>query len=734
MATLVFSALGTLVGGPLGGAIGALAGRQVDSLIFGNGNREGPRLKELAATASSYGTALPRHFGQMRVAGSVIWATDLVEHKQTQGGGKGRPSVTTYNYTASFAVALASRPILSVGRIWADGNLLRGVAGDLKAGGTFRLYTGEGDQQPDPLLLQVEGVTRCPAYRGLAYAVFEDLDLGDFFNRIPSLTFEVISDIGTFTVQTILDGVIANSDAALSLDGINGFSCEGPLADTLSLLDPMFPMDADAGGELLTIARGRLQSSALALPEAAVATEDGDFGAHTGYARKREPLALAPPAVLRYYDIERDYQPGLQRATGRPGPGQPRTVELPAALTAANARILVERIATRAGWARETLAWRTTELDPAIGPGAIVTVPGQLGRWRVSEWEWREKGVELSLTRIAPISTEAAAAAFPPSADPGRSNPPVDSLPPPTILAAFELPWDGNGSGDAPATFAAATSVGSNWGGATLFVDHGDGSLLLLGSSGRSRCILGTAVDALAPANPLLFDRTTTVTIELVASDMALSEATPRLLAGGGNRALLGGELIQFSRAVPLGARRWRLEALLRGRGGTESVVGSHSAGDRFVLLDGQPVDLDPVKVGTATGAVIAATGLGDNTPVEAPIALQGITRRPLSPVHGHAVLLSDNSLELTWTRRARGAWSWLDGVDAPLREQAEVYLVTYGPITAPAAIWEVTAPSLAIDAAQRAALATSLPGESFRVRQQGTYALSEPLVLATLT
>ena len=733
MATLVFSALGTMVGGPLGGAIGALAGRQVDSLIFGNGSREGPRLKELAATASSYGTALPRHFGQMRVAGSVIWATDLIEHKQTQGG-KGKPSVTTYSYTASFAVALASRPILSVGRIWADGNLLRGAAGDLKAAGTFRLYTGEGDQQPDPLLLQIEGETLCPAYRGLAYAVFEDLDLGDFFNRIPSLTFEVISDTGIITVQTILDDVIPDSDAALPLDGIDGFSCEGPLAETLGLLDPMFPMDADAGGEMLTIARGRLQSSAIALHEAAVSTEDGDFGAQAGYARKREPLALSPPEVLRYYEIERDYQPGLQRATGRPGPGQPRTVELPAALSAANARILVERISTRASWARETLAWRTTELDPAIGPGAIVTVPGQLGRWRVSEWEWRDKGIELSLTRIAPDSSDAAAAAFPPAADSGRSNPPVDSISPATILAAFELPWNGNGNGDSPAIFAAVSSVGSNWSGAALFVDQGDGSLIPLGTSGRSRATLGSSIDVLAPANPALFDRSNTVTVELAASDMTLTDATPRLLAAGSNQALLGGELLQFSRAVPLGGRRWRLEDLLRGRGGTESAVASHSAGERFVLLDGQAVELDSAKVGSATGTLIAATGLGDVAPVEASIALQGISRRPLSPVHGRARTLVDNSLELTWTRRARGAWDWLDGVDAPLHEQAEAYLVTYGPLSAPATLWEVTTPSLTIDAAQRTGLASSLPGESFRVRQQGTYALSEPIVLATLT
>ncbi len=734
MATLVFGALGTLFGGPLGGALGALAGRQVDSIIFGGGNREGPRLKELSATASSYGTALPRHFGRMRVPGSVIWATDLVENQQTEGGGKGRPSVTTFTYTASFAVALASRPIIGLGRIWADGNLLRGAAGDLKAAGILRIYTGEGDQAVDPLMEMIEGASNCPAYRGLAYAVFEDLDLGNFFNRIPSLTFEVIADIGTFTVQALLDDIIPESEGLMPLDGIEGLSCEGPVSDLLTLLDPLYPMDADAGGELLTIARGRLQSAPLALPQAAVATDDGDFGAHTGYLRRREPLPIAAPEVLRYYDIERDYQPGLQRATGRPGPGQPRIVELPAALTAANARLLAERMATRAGWARETLAWRTTELDPAIGPGAIVTVPGQLGRWLVSEWEWRDKGVELSLTRMAPATSDAATASSPPPADPGRANPPPDALAPASVLAAFELPWDGHGSGDTPATFAAVSSAGSNWGGAALFVDHGDGSLLPLGTSGRSRCVLGSAVDALPVANPLLFDRSATVTVELVAADMMLSDATPQMLSAGANRALLGSELVQFARAVPLGDRRWRLEALLRGRGGTESSVAGHAIAERFVLLDGKPIALDPAMVGTAAGTIIAAAGLGDAVPVESTIALQGITRRPLSPVHPRAVTLADNSLELVWTRRARGTWGWLDGVDTPLHEQAESYLVTYGPLDAPLATWEVAAATLTIDPVQRTALAADLPGEKFRVRQQGTYALSEPLVLATLT
>lgn len=362
-----------------------------------------------------------------------------------------------------------------------------------------------------------------------------------------------------------------------------------------------------------------------------------------------------------------------------------------------------------------------------------MTVPGQLGRWLVSEWEWRDTGVELKLTRLAPSASEAATEASPPPADPGRTQPPPDVAAPATVLAAFELPWDGNGSGDAPQAFAAASSAGSNWGGAALFVDQGDGALLPLGNSGRNRCIIGAAIDALPEASPLLFDRSGSVTVELVADDMELADASPRLLAGGANRALLGMELIQFGCAVPLGNRRWRLEALLRGRGGTESGIAGHAVGDRFILLDGQPMLLDAAKVGTAEGTIIAAIGLGDEVPVESTIALHGITRRPLAPVHPRATTLSDNSLDLRWTRRARGGWTWLDGVDAPLHEQAESYLVSYGPIDSPLAIWETSTANLTIDAIQRSALLLSLPGEKFRVRQRGTYALSQPLVLATL-
>ena len=106
------------------------------------------------------------------------------------GKGFGGPSVTstTYSYFANFAVGLCEGPIGRVGRIWADGKLLD------TSNITMRIHTGGEDQAADPLIVAKEG--EAPAYRGLAYVVFERLPLEKFGNRLPQLSFEVMRPIG----------------------------------------------------------------------------------------------------------------------------------------------------------------------------------------------------------------------------------------------------------------------------------------------------------------------------------------------------------------------------------------------------------------------------------------------------------------------------------------------------------------------------------------------------------
>lgn len=725
MATLILTAVGTALGGPLGGAIGALLGRQVDNLVFRPPAREGPRLSELKLTSSSYGMALPRHYGRMRVSGQVIWATDLVESREQQGGGKRSPSTVSYSYSASFAVALASRPILSVGRIWADGKLLRGAAGDMKVGGTFRLHQGGSNQGADPLLAAAEGAASCPAYRGLAYAVFEDLQLADFGNRIPTLSFEVFADQAALSLADLVEGVVDDCDAKVTLAGIEGLSCEGSLAEALQVLDPFYAIDCDAGEEFLALRPERFQPAPIALPESATSTRREDFGGNQGYARKREGESQQPVRVLRYYDVDRDYQPGAQRALGPALPGQPRSVELPAALSASAARQLVDGAARRGQWARQTVSWRVTRHDPAVRPGASVTLPGHPGLWRVESWEWHDQGIDLALTRLSPGGAGGLAA------DPGRASQAPDLAPAPTVLSVVELPWDGNSSTSVPLIIAAISSPSSSWAGASLYADQGDGALQLLGPSGRARSTLGSAEDELPAASPLLFDRHHSTMVALSAEDLALQDATTRQLAMGANRALLGDEIIQFASAQPLGSGRWRLSGLLRGRGGTEWAVAGHQVGERFILLDGSGVVLDPQVIGDTPEATIAAIGLGDSAPVVSSISLRGLGWRPLRPVHGKAQRATDGALELGWTRRARGAWTWNDGVDAPLNEQLEHYTVSFGSGTSvPIASWECAQPSLIIPAAELAVVESALPGGTFYVRQIGNRALSDPLVI----
>ncbi len=199
----------TISGATIGSQIGALAGRAIDASLFASSGQsrtfEGPRLRDLHVTASSEGAAIPRVYGRARLGGQVIWATDFEEVAVSttsssggsgKGGGGGGGATTTsveYRYYANFAVAICEGAISSLGRVWADGNELD--LGQL----SYRLYTGSETQAPDSLIVAHVGADNAPAFRGVAYIVFERLALAPFGNRMPQLSFEVHRPVETFS-------------------------------------------------------------------------------------------------------------------------------------------------------------------------------------------------------------------------------------------------------------------------------------------------------------------------------------------------------------------------------------------------------------------------------------------------------------------------------------------------------------------------------------------------------
>lgn len=723
MATLVFSAIGTLIGGPLGGAIGALAGRQVDGMILPRSARDGPRLTELAVSTSSYGMAIPRVFGTVRVPGSVIWSTDLSEQRDRASNGKGRPATITYSYTASFAVALSSRRARTLGRIWADGRLLRGAAGDLKVPGTLRFHSGADDQPADSLIASAEGSTLCPAHRGLAYVMFEDLHLGEFGNRIPALTFEVIADAGELSAAMLLETLGSGAISAIALPELRGLTLAGPPADLLDLIDQVVPLDCHAAADRIEI--GQPAAAPVLLGEPAIAASDDSFGRNAGQSSQRQPAAILPIGVLRYYDPERDYQPGAQRAQHQPRGGQGTSLDLPATVTATDARRLIERIGARRNWARETLMYRSASLDPALVPGRLVTVPGRAGLWKIHSWEWRADGVELELLRTAqPLELGLPGVA-------GRAGLPPDLAARPSLLHAFELPWDGTGSSRDASVWAAASSTGPGWPGGALLAEQPDGTLTELNQAARARAIIGTVLVGPVAHTPHLLDRTSSIEIELASADMVLAATSIETLLQGANRALVGDELLQFAHAEQLAPQRWRLSGLLRGRGGTEFAVTGHQSGEPFVLLDHRLVAVDAALLPNSPSSRIGIIGLADPAPVLTNIRQRGITLRPLEPVHGTAARLAGGGLDLSWVRRARGAWAWLDGVDTALNEQSEAWQIDFGQTGESVAQWTRSVSWLDLDQRTWTSLQAQAPGGNFRIRQIGTHGISSPLTVA---
>ncbi|MDP5083247.1 MAG: hypothetical protein NWP61_03275, partial [Rickettsiaceae bacterium] len=141
---------------------------------------------------AEYGTAIPLIFGKMRVPGQIIWAGNVRSDRNisttTQHFKKQHTTLNKHTialeYYANFAMAICEGEITEIGRVWFDDQVIN--LGQYN----FRLYKGDEEQLADPLIVSLSE-SAAPAYRGLAYIVFERLPLADFNDVIPNLSFEI---------------------------------------------------------------------------------------------------------------------------------------------------------------------------------------------------------------------------------------------------------------------------------------------------------------------------------------------------------------------------------------------------------------------------------------------------------------------------------------------------------------------------------------------------------------
>jgi hypothetical protein len=451
-----------------------------------------------------------------------------------------------------------------------------------------------------------------------------------------------------------------------------------------------------------------------------------------------------PDAVsIGYYDPARDYQAGLQRAShagvgegagdGAGGAGAERRGEriaLPAALDAGAAKAMASakldhlwRTRTRR---TVTLPWR----DIGVQPGGVVRFADQVeaGRlWVVAGWTFERMAVRLELVRHGGA---AAAATMP--AVPGRAAAAPDDLHGATTLRLLDPPPLGDAAEARPRLVVAAAGAERGWRAAVLEVSGDGGASWSAAGMTAPAAIMGTATGVLAAAGATLFDRRNAVEVELLHDGMWLESRNDDALVAGENLAMIGDELIQFGNAQALGPRRFRLSRLLRGRRGSEWAAATHVAGEAFVLMEADSLLPLPMPVVQAGGVVeVAARGMGDAiTPALASRSIGTEAVRPPAPAHLTARRGSDGAIAIGWTRRSRTGWAWIDGVDAPLGEDREAYVVAVSGGARVRTV-EVGAPGFVYSAAMQAE--DGVGGNAVLqviVTQTGSVAASRPAAL----
>ena len=203
-------------------------------------------------------------------------------------------------------------------------------------------------------MASAEASGQCPSHRGLAYAVFEDLQLADYGNRIPSMTFEIFESDGPVPSNAIFSAASRGAIAGYSQETVAGYALSGGHArEGLAPLLAALPIDLGTRDNQLEV-RDIWAFSASASTFDAVSNEGSNQFDAPRY--KIEPVDQFPKSLsLRYYEKARDFQVGVQRSDRGNASRNSVQIEFPAVLDAGDAKRLTElrhmqMQHMRAGW------------------------------------------------------------------------------------------------------------------------------------------------------------------------------------------------------------------------------------------------------------------------------------------------------------------------------------------------------------------------------------------------
>jgi hypothetical protein len=581
----------------------------------------------------------------------LIWMSQA----RPAGGGKGGDPRSS-GVVASLAIAISSRSILDVGRIWADGRQIRNAEGNFATPTTMRVYRGGWLQPPDPAIELAEGVGACPAYRGLSYLVFEDLALAPFGNRVPSFNIEVVADAEGSPCRWLIDmALLAGMDVRIDGDPlpIEGYVARGPewgaaiaeLATALSCsIVPRSNLDGSDGKNAV--------GAGPFLIEAGDTAHDADLA--SAWSNNNIVKSARPGRwTVSYLDPDREYSSGSQQFwAGEPGLEGRTSLAIVATATQARAiaREQLQSARTRAERLSIRLPWRWM----GLGPGDAFTLSESSTLWRIEEIEIDSLGLRAEAyadevqPKLQPISTE-----------PGRANLQPALAVPPTRLFAFVAPGPVDTGGTDRVHIIASGMSG--WRGAEISLTGPSSPDRLVLGYQRFAVPFGVLAEAVGPGVSGLWALDDALELELADPDFQLEGRDPVTVLQRANMLLIGGELLQFANAVRVGPRRARLSTLLRGLAGT--IADAHEAGAQWCFVD-PLATISMALLPDWTGGELHIEGSGPGDGQDGPnlqVPVDGTGMGPLAPCHVDARFSVDGALTLSWLPRSPRHFHWID-------------------------------------------------------------------------
>jgi hypothetical protein len=502
-------------------------------------------------------------------------------------------------------------------------------------------------------------------------------------------------DGGGVTIASIIDRVCARAGLTqvdttdMAAVSVWGYSIT-TIASASAILAPLrsvgFFDAVETQGVMRFSGRGKAIVATLTTDDIGAYEETGNAVPPPSVSVVRAQDEDLPRSIrFKYKAIARDYQDGEQDSPFRLATKAVNDVDVsvPLCLDDTQAAQCAEVIWADAWAARTTYSIAVDQSWLALDTGDAIAVPvdGVLERVRIVS-DTNSSGVLRKLSCVKDDSGAYISHAVPsiPLVQPQRL-----SFTGPSSFELLDLPALSDADND-PGFYVAAQrfGAGGRWNGALFYQSLDGGVTFTEQFAVTTEATMGAIAAPVPPSQAYTWDTTTVITVNVPNGSVTFESRTDDAILAGANTAAMGAdgrwEIVQFGTATQVSPTQWNLSRLLRGRRGTEHVMGSSVAADKFVVVstgDLVRMVLELSQLGAPLKYKAVSLGLAYSTGIDQTFTGHGQALVPFSPVSVAAAIVdSPGDIHITWFRRGRLGRTLMSGVDIPLSEATEAYQV----------------------------------------------------------